>query len=304
MSWRLRATTGSRVGAAAAGVANRPSATRRAGFALGCLSLLAATTSDAASEPVALLSREGREAAVPGNVEPRSADDSGAEAGRGWFWGVSGGVESVSGLPPASLKFDRPLFGGEPGELDTRYPRSSAAAWEASIGYNLQRRAALAVTLSTSSHGMVVDVDAALPHPFFFDRPRSVEGTVEVDRKQRSLHVSAMWRLLEGGKTEIALFGGPTWLQFDQEVVIGVDSDSEYPYDEASLTGPEVQTESRTATGVHAGAEVAHWFRPSSGLMGTVRYVHAPEELGLPDGARLDFDPGGVQVLIGIRFRF
>lgn len=147
-------------------------------------------------------------------------------------------------------------------------------------------------------------MEAALPHPFFFERPRFAEGTVGVALEQTSAHVSAMWRPLEGRKVEFALFGGPSWFKVEQEVAVGVRFDSEYPYSEALLTGPETRLHSGGATGVHAGSEIVYWFRPGSGLLGTIRYVHAPDEFELPGGERVDLDAGGLQVSTGIRFRF
>lgn len=184
------------------------------------------------------------------------------------------------------------------------HQRSFAPSLEASIGYQVRGPFAIGVALSRSSHDMDIDVAAELPHPFFFSRPRFVEGTVTAAREQLSLHVSAMWRVRQRGKIELALLGGPSWFEFEQEVLAGLQFESEYPYDEATLTGPEVRLHSSGTAGWHAGAEIAWWLRPRAGLLGTVRHVEGPDEFGLPDGTRVDLDAGGLQVLIGIRFQF
>ncbi len=267
----------------------------------GFLGLLVAASALTASAPPAMRSWEQGAGA---DDEARSGVESGTEPVRDWFWGVSVGVESASGPASRPRAFDHPLFGFEPGKLDARYERSAAAALEASMGYRVRGRLAIAVALSRSSHDMDVDVAAELPHPFFFDRPRPVEGEVEARREQFSLHLSAMWRIREGRKLGFALFGGPSWFEFEEAIVVGLRFDSEYPYDEATLTGGETRLHSSGTTGWHAGAEVAWWFRPRTGLLGTVRHVRGPDDFELPDGTRLDLDAGGLQALVGIRYRF
>jgi hypothetical protein len=243
--------------------------------------------------------------APPPAAETPAGNGPASEAAGEWFWGVSLGVESARRpSPPRSLAFDHSLFGSEPGELDSLYQRSAAPSLEASMGYQVPGPFAIAVALSRSSHDMDVDVAAQLPHPFFFSRPRSVEGTVAAAREQLSLHVSAMWRVREGRKIELAFFGGPSWFEFEQEVLAGLRFESEYPYDQATLTDGEVQLHSSGTAGYHAGAEIAWWFLRRAGILGTVRHVKGPDEFELPNGTRLDVDAGGLQVLIGIRYRF
>ncbi len=269
----------------------------RARFFVAWLGLVLTAVALTASEPLAPPSRGEREAFPGAEVD--------AESGGDWFWGVSLGLESASRPSlPQPLAFDHALFGLEPGEMAARYGRSDATAFEASMGYSVQGRLAIAVTLSTSSHDMDVDVAAELPHPFFFDRPRSVEGAVAAAREQLSLHVSAMWRVREGKKLEFALFGGPSWFELEKEILAGLEFESAYPYDEAMLTEGNVLTHSSVTPGLHLGAEAAWWFRPRAGLLGTIRHVYGPDEFELPDGTRIDLDAGGLQALIGLRFRF
>lgn len=286
----------------------------------GCVALLIAASASTASEPLASNPREvgAREvqAAVrqaiqepDGGAGAESGGSSPAPAGAGnvgdWFWGVSVGLETAARPSrPGVVGFDHPLFGSEPGEFDARYRKSPTGAFEASMGYRVQGRLAVAVTLSRSSGDLDVEMAAELPHPFFFDRPRSVQGTVGSPREQLSAHLSWMWRIREGRKLEFAVLGGPSWIEFEQGVVVGASFDSEYPYNEAALTGPELLYHSTGTNGLHLGAEVAWWFRPRTGLVGTARHVHAPEEFELPDGTRLDLDAGGLQVSVGIRRRF
>lgn len=223
-----------------------------------------------------------------------------------WFFDVSGGLQfaNVGSSPPTA--FDHPLFGPEPGSIDTRYRASRAALFEASIGYRVQDHVAIAVAVGRTAHDMDVGVTAELPHPFFFDRPRAVEGTAGVERSELALHLSLMWRIREGGNVEFALLGGPSWFKFEQELALGsgLRFESEYPYDAANFAGVAPQAHSTAATGYHVGAEVAWWFRPRTGLLATVRFTEAPTEFELDDDARLDIDAGGVQASIGLRLRF
>lgn len=221
-----------------------------------------------------------------------------------WFVDVSVGIEAAPGPSLGPLAFDHRLFGSEPGEIDGRYRRSRSAIFEASLGYRVQDHLLIAVAVSNTSHDMDVDVAAQLPHPFFFNRLRAVEGTGAVGREQLALHVSLMWRIREGGKTELALFAGPSWFDFEQEIAVGAEFDSEYPHDTATFTKPEVRLHSSVTTGYHIGAEGVYWFRPSMGLSGTVRLSSGPDELKFDEETWLKVDAGGLQTSVGLRIRF
>ena len=56
------------------------------------------------------------------------------------------------------------------------------------------------------------DVSASIPHPFLFNAPRTVTGTVaDVPRQEFALHMDAAWVVPAGRKTQIAIFGGPSY---------------------------------------------------------------------------------------------
>lgn len=83
---------------------------------------------------------------------------------------------------------DRNTFemNAETATVDTRYPSSTAVLFDGGIGYRLRgpMGAALAVSHGTSSGA--AEVRASLPHPFFDDRDRIVEGEAsDVSRTER-----------------------------------------------------------------------------------------------------------------------
>lgn len=253
------------------------------------------------------LQAQEEEAGTPVHTpsEDVAAGEDQAAAAPAWFFDLAGGFQSSTHRSPGPLEFDHPLFGPEPGVVDARYGRSDSALFEATLGYRVQNRLAIAVTISRSSHDLATDIAAELPHPFFFERPRTAEGKASVPRSELALHLSLMWRIREGGKLDFTLLVGPSWFDFEQGMARDVEFESEYPYDTASFTRLKPEVYSTAATGYHVGAETAYWFRPRTGLLAMVRWSEGPTEFKLDRaGQRVTAEAGGLQTTVGIRFRF
>ncbi len=100
------------------------------------------------------------------------------EAKERWYLGIGAGILSTSDAPAGTFSFDNSLFGSEQGEFDADYSADDDTAFELSAGVRLgDGPFGLGLTWSQSSPSASADIVGRLPHPFFFDTLRTVEGT-------------------------------------------------------------------------------------------------------------------------------
>ena len=163
----------------------------------------------------------------------------------------------------------------------------------------------MGANVSVFSRESDAGITGQLPHPFWFDRLRAINGTAAgLARTETAVHVQAQWVVPVGRSIAITLFGGPTWFNVTQDLVTGITFDQSYPYDAAAFSGANVGEQSVSTVGAHAGADVAYYFSERIGIGGTVRISRGSVEFDSPDGDAVENDVGGVHTTAGLRIRF
>ena len=239
-----------------------------------------------------LLAATGRPAAAQSN-ETRGA------------LSINGGLQTAAGDFSDSVRFGHALFGPEEGSLDTRYPAGDDALFDVGGSVQVWRNLAVGASVSWLTRETDADVAGQLPHPFWFDRPRSVSGTATgLARTETAVHVHAQWVIPVGRSVAVTLFGGPTWFNATQDLVADITFEQAYPFDAASFGSANAGERSASTIGAHAGADVAYYFSERIGVGGMVRFSRGSVELDSPDGDTLKNDVGGVHTSGGLRIRF
>ena len=233
---------------------------------------------------------------------PPALAQTGAERGA---LSISGGLQTATSGFSDSVRFDRALFGPEQGTLDTRYPGSDDALFDVGGSVRVWRNLAVGANVSWLTRETDADVAGQLPHPFWFDRPRSVSGTATgLARTETAVHVQALWVVPVGRSVAVTLFGGPTWFNAAQDLVSDISYEQAYPFDAATYSGANVGERSASAIGAHAGADVAYYFSDRIGVGGMVRFSRGSVEFDSADGRTVVSDVGGVHTSGGLRIRF
>ena len=147
-------------------------------------------------------------------------------------------------------------------------------------------------------------VSALLPHPFYFNEPRSVTGEVpDVKRKEVAGHIQIGWILPLGG-FELALTAGPSIFRTEQAFVTEVHYSHEYPYDTAQFRNVSTEPMKGTALGYNVGADLTWRLTSHVGFGGLVRVARANKEFPLSNGDTVSIKSGGVHVGGGLRLLF
>jgi len=214
------------------------------------------------------------------------------------------GFVNVSGFFQPSSSFSntvQPIDFAEPSVVDTTYKTGSIPGFEAEGGARIWRNLAVGVGVSWFSKEATGTVSAQVPHPFFFNKPRTVSGdAASLTHDETAVHLEALWMVPLTSRWQLALSGGPSWFSVNQDVVSDVAITQTYPYDTATFASATTVHRSASKAGFNAGADVTFLLRPHVGLGFGVMFSHASVRLD----DTLTVDAGGAHVGGGLRVRF
>jgi hypothetical protein len=196
----------------------------------------------------------------------------------------------------------------EPATVSSAQSVSGGLLVDIGIGYRVMNNLAVAISGSRTSHESEAAVVAIIPHPIFFDRPRTTTATVEgLLRRETGIHVQAMWFLPVSGflpGARLAFTAGPSFFTVRQGLVSGVS----VPAGTQDAI-PTVVSERESAVGVNVGFDLAYpivarmgsgAFAPQIGVGVFVRYAGASFDFPSAEGEKA----GGLQVGAGLRLGF
>lgn len=236
---------------------------------------------------------------IAGAATPALAQD------RAWperIWVSIGG-----GYQPAANSFDDafdlPLY-AETERVTVDYPVNGGGLFSASGGYRLWKRVTVGLGVTRSSRRSDATVTAGLPHPFFDNQFRDVEGPTSTLRGETGVHVLFGWMMPVTDRIRVVFSAGPSVLNVEQTLVTDVEFSEVFPYDTATYTGATTRRATGSATGFNAGADVFWMFSRRMGAGGLVQVSRATVRQDAGNGRRISVDAGGVQASGGIRFAF
>jgi hypothetical protein len=214
-----------------------------------------------------------------------------------------------AGVQPSPISFDssttQPVY-LETSVLDTAYDIRNGLLVDGGVRYRIARGFGVGVAISWFSTKNDATVTAALPHPFFFRTPRSIEGTAAgLQREEIVTHLQATYAFRPTTRLEVTFAGGPSFFRARQAFVENVSYTDSYPYDAPAFTAASSTRIRGDRTGFNAGADVAMRLSGHAGVGGLVRFSRARIPFVLPNGGpTVTSDAGGVQVAGGVRLYF
>ena len=193
----------------------------------------------------------------------------------------------------------------ESGRIEARYPGRTAMMLDAGVGFRVWPRLGIAAAGSRSTASGRGTVSARIPHPFFDDRHRLVEGEAAgLSRTETAAHLQLFYEMPATGRWQVRIFAGPSYVSVEQDVVREVTANETFPYDTATFQRAVTGRATGSGPGFNTGADISWRFarRVGAGLL--VRYVRASVDLNGPDSRTVSSDAGGLQAGAGIRFLF
>ena len=179
------------------------------------------------------------------------------------------------------------------------------AFYDAGFNIRLWRGLSTGLAMSSFTKADSAAVQAGIPHPFFFDRPRAISGQgAGLKRTEMGFHIVAAWTVPVTDRFELTFSGGPSVFQVQQDLVQRVSYSQSYPYDAAQFTGVTSQRIKGRAVGGNAGADVTWKFSRYVGIGTAVRYSRATFDASLGSSGPTSFDVGGLHTGGGLRLMF
>ena len=193
----------------------------------------------------------------------------------------------------------------EDGRLDTAYQVKAGPSFDVAGGARVWKQLGVGVGVSRFSTSTPATLSGTVPHPFFFNQPRSISGAVGgLKREELTVNLQARGMLEAGRRLEVMVFGGPSFFQLKQSVVSDIAVSESYPYDAATFQSAMTTQSNASKIGFNAGGDVAVFFTRQLGVGVTAQFAQATVGVAGVGGAKHDVKVGGGNVGGGIRLRF
>jgi hypothetical protein len=183
----------------------------------------------------------------------------------------------------------------------TTYGMPRRPGFEFGGGTWITSRISVGALLTHRQFSQPVDISAQIPHPLYFNQPRTLTGHSTANRAETAIHAQVGASAFSGRHLQVVVAGGPSFSWVQQDLLDQLSYTDTYPFDTVTFTGSTMSTES--AHGFGGNVEVTGLVPLSRGAAVQVsgRYVFANVSFaaaGVPDVK------GEGQLGIGIRFRF
>ena len=159
--------------------------------------------------------------------------------------------------------------------------------------------------VSQFSRSTPTTVNGSIPHPFFFNQPRSVSAEVGgLKRRELAVHVQARGTFPIGSRVQVTGFGGPSFFRLKQDTVMDFTYTDVYPFDQATFGQAQTSTATKSNIGVNGGGDVAFFFTRQLGIGFSAIFSRATIEIPSASGGMIPVIAGGTQAGVGLRLRF
>jgi len=194
----------------------------------------------------------------------------------------------------------------EDGTFTTDYEVKSGPAFNISGGATIWRNVGVGVGVTRYAKNTPTAFSASVPHPFFFNRARTVEGDIGgIKREELAVHVQARATFLPTPRIQAVVFGGPSFFKVKQGIVNDFEITEAYPFDTATFNRGISTTADESKVGFNVGADVGYFFTRQVGVGGSLQFSRTTIDVPASGGSgTLEIKAGGVQAGAGLRLRF
>ena len=188
-----------------------------------------------------------------------------------------------------------PLY-DETATITATQPVGGGAVVDFGGGYRIWNDIYAGVVITRFSNTHSASYTTSVPHPIFFDQPKTATGIVDdLRRSEIGINPHVLWVTPLTDKIDLSVGVGVSIISVTQDLITDL---SVAPGTQDAT--PIVVEESKSGTGIYAAVDVAYSVTPRYGFGGFVRYAGATVDLSASPEANV----GGMQVGGGVRLRF
>jgi len=190
---------------------------------------------------------------------------------------------------------------GEPASFTSTQDVGGGAFFDISGGYKVWENLAVGIGITHVGSTADLTVNALIPDPLFFDRPRAVTVPVpNAHHSQTAINLTGTWMLPITDKIDIGYQAGPTIFLVSQDLP-GAPAPGAIVEPGPTVTSLPLESQDKTTVGLHFGVDLTYMINPRFGVGGLARYSWGSAKLpGADDSVTL----GGFQIGAGLRVRF
>ncbi len=195
---------------------------------------------------------------------------------------------------------------GESATYTATHKMGGGGGFDVGAGYRVWQNMAVGLTVTSRSVRDGLSVEGKIPHPLFYNRPRSANLTsANLQSKELGVHLQAVWVVPLSDVIRVALLAGPSAFRLHQGHVSGIGSPTEgaAPYDTVAISGIATKDLRGAGIGFNAGVDVTYLFTERLGGGVFARWAGGNVDLAT-SGGRQSVKVGGLQTGIGIRAFF
>ena len=181
---------------------------------------------------------------------------------------------------------------------------SGGGGFDVGGGIRVWGNLAAGVAVTSFSSASAATVSGTVPHPLFFNRPRTVGANLDgLEYKETGVHLHAVWVMPITQKIVVSVAGGPSFFSVNQGLLSSVTVGQETaPFSAVSVL-PSATEASESVVGGNVGVDVRYMFTEQLGAGVFVRWAGGSVDLPASGGAQ-SIDVGGVQSGGGLRLSF
>ncbi len=179
--------------------------------------------------------------------------------------------------------------------------------YDASVGVRVWRGLQAGFAVSFFDNSGPGNVEATVPHPLQFTRPRTTESELSgITRRELGQHITVGWIIPAAANIDFTVFGGPSFFITEQTFVTGltISLDKEvFPFTTLAFPGASTTIERETVIGYNAGVDMTWRFADHIGVGALFRYTAGKKDFE-PTGATVEVNVGGLHAGGGLRVVF
>ena len=215
-------------------------------------------------------------------------------------WGVESGSSAITGTQTGSIY-------EETATITSSSEFSSGSFFDMGVGVRIWRNLTVGAGYHQEQNDTEAHLTGSIPSPIFFNRPRTLDQTEALERKEKAAHLTIGWVIPINEKLDVMAYGGPSFFRIEHDTlsrVVPVENSTNF-----STVAADVDkiTQKKSATGFNVGVDATYivWQNDSVrlGAGGFLRFTQADfniDMLGTPQSTTA----GGMQFGFGGRLRF
>lgn len=198
----------------------------------------------------------------------------------------------------------------EAGTITSSTTWTSGSLIDAGFGLRVWRNMTVGVAYHQEENDTESAVTGSIPSPIFFNQPRNLDTAVDLERKEKALHLVIGWVIPINEKFDVLVSGGPSFFRLEQDSIEPFDAsdvrEGSSPFTSVTLDVDQT-TQKKSLAGFNVGVDATYIFWSNDDIRigggGFVRFTQASGDVQLLSTEQ-STDVGGVQFGFGARIRF